>query len=372
MLVELRNFWNTNGITSFLHSLCSLDLNNTFQMNSVYSNISLTPSSEFDTDSTINTKSVINETQKDNISGSHCNPLQQGSYVLDEGSSVTQHTCSVHCSSLDSHASVGMEYFSYVSMYLQERASEIGSGMQVVLVRCQSWSDHTLRSMRPAISDPSLIVQSTNPQLCLTERLRGDSSKRTLDDDIKRSFESFRYTPDIKLMQFNIGNLVASYINQKLMPAKMDNALVQNNETGFITERSQIITGMEEFYDSDSPCLCIQEDIETYGTNLQLSTAVFIVALIYLDRIEIKSQLRINRYNVKRLTLTSIILSMKYMEDICYRNSGFAFLTDNNIDLINTLEAKFLDAINWELHVSVDLFNQYNAGLSRLHSIRSM
>jgi Cyclin len=69
--------------------------------------------------------------------------------------------------------------------------------------------------------------------------------------------------------------------------------------------------------------------LESYVTRIvtftNCSRSVFIIALVYLDRLKrIDHRLAISEMNVHRVLMTAVVLSCKFLEDELYHNSYFA------------------------------------------------
>lgn len=94
------------------------------------------------------------------------------------------------------------------------------------------------------------------------------------------------------------------------------------------------------------------------------SRAVFITAIIYLDRAAARRpELRLNGLNIHRLLLTAVLLATKYHDDILYDNAHFAFVGGLDVPELNHLELTLAKVLDWRLHVSASEFADYEARL---------
>ena len=90
-----------------------------------------------------------------------------------------------------------------------------------------------------------------------------------------------------------------------------------------------------------------------------IENSTLIIALIYIDRICKKKQITLTKYNINRLLFTSIIISIKYNEDIIYNNLFYSKIGGISTDELIKLESVFLKIINFELFVQDDLYQKY-------------
>lgn len=92
---------------------------------------------------------------------------------------------------------------------------------------------------------------------------------------------------------------------------------------------------------------------------------MFVVSLVYLDRIRVEDDLLCLSYlNVHRLLTTSLLLSCKYLEDETYRNSAICRIGGvPSIAEMNMLEKQFLRRLNWNCSVSCATFKEYEFGI---------
>lgn len=63
--------------------------------------------------------------------------------------------------------------------------------------------------------------------------------------------------------------------------------------------------------------------------------------------------------NWRPLLLTCLILACKYWEEGGYWNSDFSEITSFPIDVINDLESKALELLEYKLFISSHLYSQY-------------
>lgn len=75
--------------------------------------------------------------------------------------------------------------------------------------------------------------------------------------------------------------------------------------------------------------------------------------------------LSINSRTIHRLIISTVLVAHKFSEDICYRNSWFAALTDLSVDAINQMESQFLYIIDFNLYVGQEELEHFREGVQR-------
>ena len=91
----------------------------------------------------------------------------------------------------------------------------------------------------------------------------------------------------------------------------------------------------------------------------RIENNTIIIALIYIDRICIKKGITLTQYNIHRLLFTSILISIKYNEDIIYDNLYYSKIGGIPLAELNKLETEFLKMIGFGLFVSEEVYKKY-------------
>jgi hypothetical protein len=79
---------------------------------------------------------------------------------------------------------------------------------------------------------------------------------------------------------------------------------------------------------------------------------MMIGAIIYLERLNIC----VNKYNIHKLLLISLLLSSKFLEDIIFNNKYWARCGGVSLKTINRLEKIFLIKIKNNLYIHTNEF----------------
>ncbi|KAJ4900292.1 Cyclin [Raphanus sativus] len=120
------------------------------------------------------------------------------------------------------------------------------------------------------------------------------------------------------------------------------------------TEDLRLLWNNQTFQSSIS----IRSYLERILKYANCSHSCYIVAYIYLDRF-IKKQpfLLFNSLSIHRFIITSVLVSAKFIDDLCYNNGYYAQVGGISKEEMNLLELDFLFGIGFQLNVTVSTFS---------------
>lgn len=134
-----------------------------------------------------------------------------------------------------------------------------------------------------------------------------------------------------------------------------------NNEKTIMSSPHNVKTS---FHALRAPSVTPVDYLRRLVRHSHCSRSVFVTALYYLDIIAQKRpELAINALNIHRLLLTATLLATKYLDDILYDNSHFAFVGGLDVTEINHLELVALKILDFKLFISPSDFADYEAKL---------
>ena len=124
-------------------------------------------------------------------------------------------------------------------------------------------------------------------------------------------------------------------------------------------DKSNVNNKIAPFLAIDIPSMPIKDYLLrlTYYTKINESTIIII--FIYIDRICKINNFKINYRNIYKLIISSMIIAIKYNEDILYSSEVYAKLGGLSVKELNYLEFKFLILIKFYLFIEQDLFSKY-------------
>ena len=106
------------------------------------------------------------------------------------------------------------------------------------------------------------------------------------------------------------------------------------------------------------PEISIEDYLIRIIENTQIEESTLISSLIYIERLIFKTNIKITNLDIHRLLLTSIVLSIKYNEDKIYPQSYYANIGGVDVEELNILESEFLSAIEFELFIGENEFQE--------------
>ena len=114
------------------------------------------------------------------------------------------------------------------------------------------------------------------------------------------------------------------------------------------------------------PKISILEYINRIIKYTYLEKSSLIVSLIYLDRI-CQNDILLTDYNIHRLLLISIIISIKINEDKIFGNNYYAEVGGISIKEFNSIESDFVNFINYYLFVTEEEYFKYKMYLEKYY-----
>lgn len=127
-----------------------------------------------------------------------------------------------------------------------------------------------------------------------------------------------------------------------------------------VGERPGPAVKVTNFHSVRAPPLGIQDYLQRIAKYFQCSNECFVFSLIYIDRIvKLHPDFKICDLNIHRLLVTSVMLAVKFFDDIYYSNAYYAKVGGVRTTEVNKLEAQFLRLIDWRLHVTPQEYDHY-------------
>ena len=113
------------------------------------------------------------------------------------------------------------------------------------------------------------------------------------------------------------------------------------------------------FFCKKIPTVSIEDYLNRIQKYSKFEDSTLIFALIYIDRLLEKKNIKLSKHNVYKILLTAVLIAIKYNEDEIYDNFIFAKIFGIKREELNKLEDNFLDLIEFELFISKKEFQLY-------------
>lgn len=118
------------------------------------------------------------------------------------------------------------------------------------------------------------------------------------------------------------------------------------------------------FESIEIPRITITEYLMHLNRYADFSESCFILSFIYIDKLLQKvPAFWINKKNIHRLFLISIVLAIKYSDDIYADNFVYAKIGGISLSELNLLEEELLMLLEFDLYVDPQLYFDYNKEL---------
>jgi len=154
-------------------------------------------------------------------------------------------------------------------------------------------------------------------------------------------------------------------------PAFIDNSLSRKLNSGnfprrrSLEETRQVATVLDS---STIPQISICKYLLRLSANFRCSDASFVAALIIIDRLleYDDGRLPLTMRNVHRAFLASLVVSVKFNEDLVYSNSHYAKAGGVHLKEVNRLERALLSSLDFDLRVEPEQYHIYETCLMGL------
>ncbi|KAJ0961821.1 hypothetical protein J5N97_029649 [Dioscorea zingiberensis] len=120
------------------------------------------------------------------------------------------------------------------------------------------------------------------------------------------------------------------------------------------------------FHGLTKPAISVRAYLERIFKYAGCSTSCYVVAYIYLDRFAQRHpSIPFDSLNVHRFLITSVLLAVKFLDDLYYNNAYFAKVGGISLMEMNFLEVDLLFGLGFELNVTPITFSSYCSILQR-------
>ena len=114
------------------------------------------------------------------------------------------------------------------------------------------------------------------------------------------------------------------------------------------------------FLSKKIPSISIKNFFERICNLTKIENSTLILILIFIDRICEFNEIELNYFNIHKLIIASLIVSIKYNEDYYYSNKIYAKICGISREEINKLEIEFLKLLEFNLFVDDEIYFQYS------------
>lgn len=124
---------------------------------------------------------------------------------------------------------------------------------------------------------------------------------------------------------------------------------------------------LTRFHAVRPPVIGVKEYLLRVGKYFECSPECFVLSLIYIDRIVARHKdFLLTQYNIHRVLVTSVLLAVKFFDDVYYSNNFYAKVGGVQTKELNILEIQMLQLIDWRLSVTPTEFVEFRNGITSL------
>ena len=140
-----------------------------------------------------------------------------------------------------------------------------------------------------------------------------------------------------------------------------------NNTSKHYIHITSIIGIIKPFLSKKVPAITIKNYLERLIKYTKIESTTLVLILIFIDRVCDINKIRLNYFNIHKLIIASMLVSIKYNEDDYFSNEFYAKVGGIRMIEMNKLEYEFLCLIEFNLFVNEEVFNKYNTYLISAH-----
>lgn len=135
--------------------------------------------------------------------------------------------------------------------------------------------------------------------------------------------------------------------------------IVTESENESHPEESYYGESLSLFLSKKPPVISINQYLRRIMKYSKLEPSTIVLSLIYIDRVCEISNVQLTPYNIHRLLLACLVISIKYNEDDYYSNEYYAKVGGISLKELNVLEYTILIILNFELFIDNELYENY-------------
>eukprot|EP01039_Chlorochromonas_danica_P004251 gene4251-4671_t len=142
----------------------------------------------------------------------------------------------------------------------------------------------------------------------------------------------------------------------------LEEIIASNHEQGLIKMAGRADLFFP-FQSSSLPSISLSAYLRRLSRACQCSSGSLVLMLVYLDRLIEDARLLLSPFNIHRLVMTSLLLAMKYHEDLYYNNNFLSTVGGMALEEVNALERLLWKTLHYSLYVSSETYDIYEQNL---------
>ena len=152
---------------------------------------------------------------------------------------------------------------------------------------------------------------------------------------------------------FQVNESLLKIINKILSIVIKENKNLRNYE-----EKKTLQKNMS-FNSNKKPSLSIKDYLYRIQNYTEAEDNTLIIALMYIDRLSQISSIILTPYNIHRILFVSVLLAIKYNEDVCFGFDFYAKIAGVPIKELKKMESDFVYLIKFKFYINKEEFEKY-------------
>ena len=150
-----------------------------------------------------------------------------------------------------------------------------------------------------------------------------------------------------------INEILLNKINKILLIVLEKNKTLKNYKEKVSSQKNMSFTSYKK------PSLSVKDYLFRIQNYTEVEDNTIIIALMYIDRLSDISSVLLTPYNIHRILFVSILLAIKYNEDICFGFDFYAKVAGMPISDLKVMEREFVYLIKFKFYIDKDEFEKY-------------
>ena len=183
--------------------------------------------------------------------------------------------------------------------------------------------------------------------------------------DTNCSNDSTNYSGESRRSSIKPNDILIDNISSTLESLIEENKHLINYNEKIITQKKLLFNAKE------LPTITIKNYLYRIQAYSEAEDNTLIFALILIDKICEIGSIILTEYNIHRLLFISILISLKYNEDLVFELDCYSKIAGISKKEIKKLEYEFLTLIKFEVYVHKTLFDNYKNYIYNINSLKN-
>ena len=153
--------------------------------------------------------------------------------------------------------------------------------------------------------------------------------------------------------EIQINEILLNKINKILTIVLEENKALKNYKEKLSLQKNMAFTSYNK------PSLSIKDYLYRIQSYSEAEDNTIIIGLMYIDRICEHSSIILTPYNIHRIIFVSILMAIKYNEDICFDYEFYAKIAGISMKELKILEREYIELIKFHFFVGKEEFDKY-------------